>query len=91
MEKISQFLMCNLKTYKIKNSKQILSDVLSVNVTGIDKLSLLIHYFNKYPLLARRGGACPRTSWGNPPVFFFSPQKNKGGGGLGIKNQDFKD
>lgn len=51
MEKISQFLMCNLKTYKIKNSEQILSDVLSVNVTGINKLSLLIDYFNKYPLL----------------------------------------
>jgi hypothetical protein len=56
MEIISHFLMCNLKTYKQKNnSGQELGEILSLSISGIDKLGSIIDYFNKYPLLGIKG------------------------------------
>lgn len=46
MEKISQTLLCNLTVYESKNNK-----ILSIKVVAIDKIKLIISYFNKYPLL----------------------------------------
>lgn len=49
MEIISKFLMCNLATYQNNNSGP-LAKILTLSVTGMDKLGSLIYYFNKYPL-----------------------------------------
>jgi len=46
MEKISQTLLCNLIVYESKNNK-----ILSIKVVAIDKIKLIISYFNKYTLL----------------------------------------
>jgi hypothetical protein len=46
MEKISQTLLCNLTVYESKNNK-----ILSIKVVAIDKIKLIISYFNQYPLL----------------------------------------
>ena len=55
METISQFLMCNLITYKINNSQKELREILSLSVSSINKLEFIINYFNKYPLLGIKG------------------------------------
>jgi hypothetical protein len=46
MEKISQTLLCNLTVYESKNNQ-----ILSIKVVAIDKIKLIISYFNKYHLL----------------------------------------
>lgn len=54
MEKIANFLSCNLITVK-KKSKTPLKleaiDILSVEIAGLSKIENLINSFNKYPLL----------------------------------------
>lgn len=57
MEKIANVFLatgaCKLKT--IKNKSKILKlepiDILSIEVSALDKLQLIINYFNNYPLL----------------------------------------
>jgi len=47
MEEISKCFLCNLSKYKtLKNDL-----VLSVSVTSIEKLKIIIEYFNNYSLL----------------------------------------
>jgi hypothetical protein len=50
MENLAEFLLCVLSIYKIKTGK-----VLSLNVSSIDKIKLLVQYYNKYPLLGIKG------------------------------------
>jgi hypothetical protein len=47
MEEITQCFSCNLSEYKTLKSGQ----VLSVSITSIDKLKVMIEYFNIYNLL----------------------------------------
>jgi hypothetical protein len=47
MEEIAKCFLCNLSEYKILENNQ----VLSVSVTSIDKLKVIIEYFNTYSLL----------------------------------------
>jgi hypothetical protein len=54
MEKISKFLFCNLITIKRKLKfpcKLKTVDLFSVEVSALEKIEILINYFNKYPLL----------------------------------------
>jgi hypothetical protein len=48
MENIAQSLSCNLLTYKKSKSDD---NILSVYVSAIDKVKILVDYFNIYPLL----------------------------------------
>jgi hypothetical protein len=53
MEEIANCLSCDVKTYNIlKNDR---TTILSLTVTAIDKLKVVINYFNKYPLLGIKG------------------------------------
>lgn len=53
MEEIANCLSCDVKTYNIlKNDR---TTMLSLTVTAIDKLKVVINYFNKYPLLGIKG------------------------------------
>jgi len=54
MEKLASFLSCKLNTYTI-NPKSKPKEVLSLSVTGINKLEFIVNYFNKYPLLGVKG------------------------------------
>ncbi len=54
MEKIANFLSCNLltiKRYPTWLSKEKSIDVLSVEISALKKKEILTNYFNKYPLL----------------------------------------
>lgn len=51
MENLSIYLNTNLKTY---NSNKTKSDVLSLYISSIEKITFLINYFNKYPLLGEK-------------------------------------
>lgn len=58
MEKIGDFLYCNIITNK-KNPTVPLKlepiDTLSASVTSLDKIEPVIDYFNKYPILGVKG------------------------------------
>lgn len=51
MEELALFLDCPVKSYSSNKTK---TEVLSLTVSAIDKLELLINYFNKYPLLGEK-------------------------------------
>ena len=53
MEKISIFLNSDLKTIKNKSKNLKLEpiDILSVQLTALNKLQFIVNYFNKFPLL----------------------------------------
>lgn len=51
MERLSLYLDTNLKCY---NSNKTRSEVLSLYISSIDKISFLINYFDKYPLLGEK-------------------------------------
>jgi hypothetical protein len=48
MEKLAKFLDCSLIPYKEDK-------VLSLSLTSLDKLTHLIKYFDKYPLIGVKG------------------------------------
>ena len=54
MEKLASFLSCKLNTYTT-NTKSKPNEVLSLSVTGINKLEIIVNYFNQYPLLGVKG------------------------------------
>lgn len=57
MEKISNFLSCNLlstKRYPYYPSKLESVDMLYVEVSALKKIEILINYFNKFPLLGNK-------------------------------------
>jgi len=47
MEKITEFLSCNLSIYKLKDSED---KVLSISISSINKLKFIVDYINNYPL-----------------------------------------
>jgi len=54
MEKIVKFLSCNLltvKRYPTWDSKVESIDMLTVEISAVQKIEILINYLNKYPLL----------------------------------------
>jgi hypothetical protein len=50
MKEISSFLSCELYTYKTKENK----DYICINITSIERLKLIVNYFDKYPLLGTK-------------------------------------
>jgi len=63
MERLADFLSCDVETYLIKPN---FSEVYSVSVQSISKIGFIITYFNKYNLLAPR--SLLRESWAAEPV-----------------------
>jgi len=54
MEKIAKFLFCNLltvKRYPAWDSKIKSIDMLTVEISAVQKIEILINYLKKYPLL----------------------------------------
>ena len=51
MESIAAFLSCDVKVYTIKPQ---LTEVLSISIESLHKLSFIIYYFNKYPLIGTK-------------------------------------
>jgi hypothetical protein len=48
MENLASFLNCEVKKYNINKTQ---TEVLSLTVAAINKLELLVNYFDKYPLI----------------------------------------
>jgi hypothetical protein len=48
MQKIAEFLSCNLLTFEIGKNR---TKILSLSVTSIKDVETIINYFNNYPLL----------------------------------------
>lgn len=57
MESIVNFLSVKVKTYVSakKTAYSNRQDILSVSVTALNKLKLIVNYFNIYPLLGVKG------------------------------------
>lgn len=54
MESIASFLSCKLSTYTI-DPKSNPREILSIGITGINNLTVIVNYFNTYPLLGVKG------------------------------------
>lgn len=81
MENLASFLNCEVKNY---NSNKTQTEVLSLTVAAINKLELLVNYFDKYPLIGDK--ANDYNNWRNAYVLIISKEHLTMEGKLKIKS-----